>query len=99
MSQQSTNLLFPYLAPGQAQKHVTVNDSLRRLDALVQLSVISASTAAEPGSPADGAVYIVPSGDAGAPVRRSVHNDALAAVYAINKMGLVEPDWSQLCKI
>ena len=30
----TSNLALPYLAVGQAQKHVTVNESLRRLDAL-----------------------------------------------------------------
>ncbi len=62
----TSNLVLPYLAVGQAQKHVTVNETLRRLDAVVQLSVVSASTTAEPGSPTDGAVYIVPSGKSGA---------------------------------
>lgn len=62
----TTNLVLPYLAVGQAQKHVTVNESLRRLDALVQLAVISATTTAQPASPADGAVYIVPAGKSGA---------------------------------
>ena len=62
----TSNLALPYLAVGQAQKHVTVNESLRRLDALVQLLVVSATTSAQPASPADGAVYIVPSGKSGA---------------------------------
>ncbi len=61
----TSNLVLPYLAVGRAQKHVTVNESLRKLDALVQLSVVSATTAAEPSSPADGAVYIVPLGESG----------------------------------
>jgi hypothetical protein len=58
--------VLPFLAVGQAQKHVTVNESLRRLDAIVQLSVVSATTAAQPASPADGAVYILPAGKTGA---------------------------------
>ena len=62
----TSNLVLPYLAVGQAQKHVTVNESLRRLDALVQLSVASATTSVQPSSPVDGAVYIVPSGKSGA---------------------------------
>lgn len=62
----TTNLVLPYLAVGQAQKHVTVNETLRRLDALVQLSVVSASVATQPASPADGEVYIVPAGKSGA---------------------------------
>ncbi|MBI1340435.1 DUF2793 domain-containing protein [bacterium] len=62
----STNLSLPYVAAGQAQKHVTVNESLRRLDAVVQLGVVSATTTAQPASPADGAVYILPAGKTGA---------------------------------
>jgi hypothetical protein len=62
----TSNLLLPYLAAGQAQKHVTVNESLRRLDALVQLAVVSASASVQPASPADGAAYILPPGKSGA---------------------------------
>jgi hypothetical protein len=62
----STNLTLPFLSLGQAQKHVTVNESLLRLDALVQLAVVSATIAAEPGSPTDGQVYILPAGKTGA---------------------------------
>ncbi|MDX2275843.1 MAG: DUF2793 domain-containing protein [Hyphomonadaceae bacterium] len=61
----STNLALPFLTLGQAQKHVTVNESLLRLDALVQLSVVSALVSAEPGSPTDGQVYILPAGKTG----------------------------------
>ena len=63
---QSTRLGLPYLAAAQAQKHVTVNESLLRLDALVQLSARSATTSAQPGSPADGDVYLLPAGKTGA---------------------------------
>lgn len=62
----TSNLVLPFLAVGQAQKHVTVNESLRRLDAVVQLSVVSATTTAQPASPVDGAVYILPGGKTGA---------------------------------
>jgi len=61
----TSNLQLPYLAVGQAQKHVTLNQSLRRLDVIIQLSVVSATTAAEPASPVDGAVYIVPAANSG----------------------------------
>lgn len=63
---QSTRLGLPFLAAAQAQKHVTVNESLLRLDALVQLSARSATTSAQPGSPADGDVYLLPAGKTGA---------------------------------
>ena len=37
------NLVLPYIAANQSQKHVTVNEALRRLDALVQVTVQSAA--------------------------------------------------------
>jgi Protein of unknown function (DUF2793)/Chaperone of endosialidase len=63
---QSSRLGLSFLAPAQAQKHVTVNESLLRLDALVQLSVTSATVSDEPTSPVDGSVYILPAGKTGA---------------------------------
>ncbi len=60
------NLSLPLLAAAQAQKHVTVNEALSRLDGLVQLSVISASLAAPPASPAEGDRCIVAAGATGA---------------------------------
>lgn len=42
----SPNLKLPYLAPAQAQKHVTHNEALRQLDAIVQLSVSTIADAA-----------------------------------------------------
>lgn len=62
----SPHLSMPYLSPGQAQKHVTVNESLQRLDAIVQLAAVSAETPAQPASPADGDIYILPAGKTGA---------------------------------
>jgi hypothetical protein len=61
----TANLDLPYLAAGQAQKHVTLNESLRILDALVQLAVVSRTEAAPPGSPTEGERYLVPSGASG----------------------------------
>ncbi len=60
------NLGLPQLAADQAQKHVTVNEALYDLDALVQLAVLDRSLAAPPGSPAEGARYIVAAGPSGA---------------------------------
>lgn len=61
----SSRLALPYLAAGQAQKHITVNESLLRLDALVQLSAKSSTEAEEPDSPTDGDIYILPAGKSG----------------------------------
>lgn len=55
-----------YLAPAQAQKHVTVNEALRRLDAVAQLSVKSATVVNQPASPHEGDAYILPPGKSGA---------------------------------
>lgn len=54
----SAKLVLPYLLPNQAEKHVSMNDSLRVLDALVQLSVISATLIDPPATPTDGDRYI-----------------------------------------
>ncbi len=62
----TSNLQLPYLAVGQAQKHVTLNQSLRRLDAIIQLGVVSDTIAVQPSSPTDGDIHIVPSGKSGA---------------------------------
>lgn len=60
MSDDATpRLSLPYLAAAQAQKHVTLNEGLARLDGLVQTAVESRTTDAQPGSPADGALYIM----------------------------------------
>ena len=59
------NLSLPELVASQSQPHVPLNAALRRLDALVQLTVISISNA-PPGSPSDGDRYIVGSSPSGA---------------------------------
>jgi flagellin-like hook-associated protein FlgL len=61
----STHLLLPYVLAAQAQKHVTVNEALRLLDGLVQLSVLDRHLTAPPPSPADSDRYIVASGATG----------------------------------
>lgn len=56
---------LPLLAAGQAQKHVTHNDALMRLDALVHLIVASRTQSVPPVSPGETAAYIVPAGGTG----------------------------------
>lgn len=63
---ETLHLKLPYLEAAQAQKHVTVNESLRALDALVQLSVKSRALAAPPATPGDGDRYIVAASPTGA---------------------------------
>lgn len=57
--EQTSNLKLPFIMPSQAQKHVTHNEALQSLDALVQLAVLDRHLAAPPASPADGDRYIV----------------------------------------
>lgn len=66
MSDTSARLGLPYLAAGQMQKHVTLNEALTRLDGLVQCCVTSRSLVTQPTEPADGALYILPDGAEGA---------------------------------
>lgn len=60
------NLALPYIAAAQAQKHVTHNEALDRLDGLVQLSVKDRDLVSPPASPAEGDRYIVTTGATGA---------------------------------
>lgn len=62
----SPRLGLPYVAASQAQKHVIVNEAFMRLDGLVQTAVESRSTAAQPASPTDGAIFILPAAATGA---------------------------------
>lgn len=65
MSELSTHLALPYLMPAQAQKHVTHNEALQILDALVQLAVLDRDLTLPPALPEEGARYIVAAGAAG----------------------------------
>ncbi len=66
MSEMSPNLDLPYIMPSQAQKHVTHNEAVRALDALVQLAAASRSLQAPPAEPAQGERHIVAAGPTGA---------------------------------
>lgn len=65
MSDSSNILNLPFLLPSQAQKHVTHNEALRVLDALVQLSVVSATLDTPPTEPDEGACFVLPVGALG----------------------------------
>jgi hypothetical protein len=60
------HLLLPYLMAAQAQKHVTVNEALRLLDAMGQLAVLDRTRAVPPASPTEGDRHIVAAGGSGA---------------------------------
>ena len=65
-SDSSTNLQLPYLMASQSQKHVTHNEALRMLDAIVQLSVSDRDLVVPPTTPAEGERFIVGDGAADA---------------------------------
>ena len=66
MSDLSPRLNMPLIMPSQAQKHVTHNEALVILDALVQSGIAAFDATTPPGDPAEGALYALgstPTGD------------------------------------
>lgn len=66
MPDQSPRIELPYLQPSQAQKHVTHNEALQRLDMVVQLAVQGFAAVTPPALPADGDTYALGSAAQGA---------------------------------
>ncbi|MFO1187816.1 MAG: DUF2793 domain-containing protein [Alphaproteobacteria bacterium] len=62
---QTTRLQLPLIAAAQAQKHVTHNEAILRLDGLCQMQAVSYTVSAQPASPADGDLYLLPAGKTG----------------------------------
>ena len=62
----TTKLDMPRISGNQNRKHVTHNEALDILDAVVQLSVKTRTLSAPPASPVDGDRYIVNSNPTGA---------------------------------
>jgi hypothetical protein len=81
------NLALPYLAPAQAQKHVTHNEALRMLDAVVQLSVVDRDLMTPPASPTEGERHIVAAGATGAWAGR----DGQVAMWRDGAWGFSQP--------
>ena len=59
MTDTSPILKMPYIQPSQAQKHVTHNEALRLLDAIVQLVVLTHDQNSPPATPEEGGSYLV----------------------------------------
>jgi Protein of unknown function (DUF2793) len=80
------NLNLPYLAAAQSQKHVTHNEAIRALDALVQIAVVSRVLTLPPSNPADGQRYIVAPSATGAwsgqTAKIAAYQDGAWAFYA-----------------
>ncbi len=73
---ETANLSLPFIAAAQAQKHVTHNEALLKLDALVQLAVLTRGFSSPPADPEEGARYLIatPASD-----DWSGHENAIAA--------------------
>lgn len=66
MSETTPVLGLQLTAAGQSQKHVTVNEALLHLDALVHLAVVERDRNAPPAAPAEGERYLVGAAPTGA---------------------------------
>lgn len=71
----SLALELPHILPAQAQKHVTHNEAIDLLDAIVQLSVLSRAVNTPPAAPISGERYLVTTGGTG---DWAGHDDELA---------------------
>ncbi len=59
---ETTQFKLPLVDAAQAQKHVTVNEALARLDTAAQLRLVSISVTTPPVMVGDGVAYFVPVG-------------------------------------
>lgn len=66
MSELSPRLGMPYLQPSQAQKHVTHNEALQRLDVVTQLCLQSAEDTVPPTAPGVGDIHGIGANASGA---------------------------------
>ncbi len=62
---ETTNLGLPFIQASQAQKHVTHNEALLALDALVQTGIVDRDLTSPPASPLEGDAYIPAVGSTG----------------------------------
>ena len=65
MAELSHRYALPFIAAGQAQKEVTHNEAVERIDALLHLSVLSMSLDVPPVGPVVGSAWIVGSAPTG----------------------------------
>ena len=89
---RSPKLGLPYLEMSQAQKEITHNEALLRLDALVQARALERRDV-PPGDPEEGDLYIVGAAPSGA---WSDHEGKLAAWYGGWVFLAPQPGWSLL---
>ncbi|MEP3177899.1 MAG: DUF2793 domain-containing protein [Lentilitoribacter sp.] len=66
MEDQTPNLSLPFIMPSQAQKHVTHNEAIRRLDVLTQMVAQSRTLSGPPAAPKNGNLYLIAQNATGA---------------------------------
>lgn len=93
MSDASPILSLPYILPSQAQKHVTHNEALQRLDVLVQPAVLDRDRSAPPAAPAAGARHLVGPGAEGAWAGREEAFAVWDAEAAVWRFLAPQPGW------
>ncbi len=76
---QTNRFKLPFIAPAQAQKHITVNEALRKIDRLGQISVAARDIEVEPSAPQNGENYILPANASGP--NWNTANEAVLAFY------------------
>ncbi len=81
------HLALPLLQPSQAQKHVTMNEALSRIDALTQLELQSRTLNAPPASPSEGVAYAVATGA----VNAWAGKDGQVALYLNGGWAFLQP--------
>lgn len=59
MSELTSNLALPFIQPAQAQKHVTHNEAIEKLDLIVQLCVQDFDVVTPPTGPNEGQIWAV----------------------------------------
>ncbi|WP_375452297.1 DUF2793 domain-containing protein [uncultured Devosia sp.] len=93
---ETSRLRLPLIMPQQAQKHITHNEALQALDALVQPVVETRTLAVPPATPVLGEAYIVAPGATG---DWSGHADEIAAWQAGAWLFYdPAPGWQVYCK-
>jgi hypothetical protein len=90
---ETPRLGLPEIAAAQAQKHITHNDALARLDVVVQMVVQDASRSVAPEGPADGHLHIVSTAATGAWQGK----DHQIALWRDNGWTFLEPSAGWLC--
>lgn len=66
MPNETPKLSLPFIMPAQAQKHVTHNEAIERLDLIVQLTLEGTSATVPPASPVAGQAWALGASPSGA---------------------------------